>query len=624
MINGAEREKTVTLTDWLKSEFARMQPDHDKRVAAYTRWYRQFRGLVDESKKSAKSRLFIQKTKVSCMAGVANVMDILFPSDDFFDTLGRNEQDQQGAEATKKVMSWDLRHARFFRESLSYTLQAVITGTTFGKIVPYSLTETVVDKLPIMASPEMPIPIGVRTMSRKKTVLLAKMEPVDNYDIWMDPLWKSIEESSGLFHRVRRSLDYIKMQQKKGTYKNVGDLEALVHKRKGKADEDYNQRRMSVGLPPLDFGRDTLSLYEYHGKVPADLAKKEGIKVNEGEYEVEVIATLAEGEVMLRAERNTMPGQTRMFISDVWEPSGDGTGYGRGIPENVRGSQVALNLTVNLRLDNKAWAIASPLIVNVDKMEDPDRDLVARVNWVIRGRGAAPSEIAQFAQVPDMTGNSVAEAQEFERHIEEESGMNKAVQATQGFGSNRTLGGISMVYSAAARPVRLIAKGFEDNLISQGLKKIFLLLAANLDDEMIIRVTDDPKAPEFLRVDPLSLALDVDFVASGSFALTQRDQTLQSMNSFFDSLSKLPQLVQAPNWNWKNIVQDYHALLGLKNFKRWWNDVPAMGGVGGEEEGLEPGAGEAGAPQGADILSALARLGGMAGSGAGEGIPGMA
>lgn len=650
MANKGKAEEKQSIQDFLKLEFERMGPDHDKRVGADIRWFKQFRGKSEASKKSTKSNLFIQRTKVACIAGVANVMDIVFPSDDFFDTLGRNEQDQQGAEATKKVMAWDLRNARFFRESLSYILQAAVTGTTFGKIVPYTLTETVIDKLPMMMSPEIPVPTGIRTESRKKTVKLAKMEPVDNVDMWIDPTWKNVDDASGMFHRVRRTLNYCKAKEREGIYHRISEVEALINNRKGKADEDYNRRRQSIGLPSLNFGANTVSLYEYSGKVPAEAAKAAGVKVNDNEFEVEVIATLAEMEVLLRVERNTMPGQTRMFISDVWEPSGDGSGFGRGIPENVRGSQQALNLTVNLRLDNKAWAIAAPLVVNIDKMEDPERDLVARVNWVIRGRGASPSEIAQFAQIPDMTGNSIGEAQEFERHIDEESGMNKQVQATQSFGSNRTLGGISLAYSAASRPVRLIAKGFEDNLVGQGLKKIFLLLAAGLDDEMIVRVTDDPQAPQFLHIDPLSLALDVDFIASGSFALTQRDQTIQSMNGFFDSMSKIPTVVQMPNWNWKNIVMDYHNALGLKNFKRWWNDnpqvpagaapgAPGAGATGGgglppqlaallaggaDEAGADGSGGTPGAVEGTGVLDVLAKLGRLVGGGAGEGQPGMA
>jgi hypothetical protein len=220
-----------------------------------------------------------------------------------------------------------------------------------------------------------------------------------------------------------------------------------------------------------------------------------------------------------------------------------------------------------------------------------------------------------------MTNNSIQEAQEFERHIDEESGMNQAVQASQGFGSNRTLGGISLEYSAAVRPVRLIAKGFENNLIAKGLKKIFTIIVQNAEDEFLVRLTNNPKAPEYIHVSPFDLAVDMDFLASGSFALTQRDQVVQGMTAFFDSLSKLPMVSQMPNWNWKFMVQRLYEAIGLKDFNKVWLDQPpqpTMGVMNGEEaEGGE------GLPAGDDertsLISAMAALGGMAGRGEGEG-----
>ena len=626
---------TVELLQYMKKEMDRMDVDHAKRMNAFVKFHKQFRGVHDKTRAGSKSRLFIQRTKVACMAGVANVADVIFPSDDFFDAVGRNDEDVQGAEATKKVMQWVLKLGRFFRETVLYLLQASIYGVAFAKIVTKEVTEVVIDKLPQMLSPEDPQVVGIETKQRMKTVKFAKLEMVDVADVWIDNGATNIDEASGLFQRFRRTLQYLRRQEKKGNYKNVEDVARLIESRQSRKksrkatyDKD-DRRRQSVGLPPLEEAPDMVTLYEYWGKIPADIAEAAGIETNEDEFEVECIVTIAEMEVILRAERNTNPGQLRMWVSDVWEPSGDKSLYGRGIPENVRGSQQALNVTVNLRLDNKAWAIAAPLVVNLDKMENPDEDLIARVNWIIRGRGASPSEIAQFAQIPDMTGNSILEANEFERHIDEESGMNKAVQATQNFGSNRTFGGISLAYSAAARPIRLVAKGFEDNLISQGLKRIFLLTMASLDDEMVVRVTDDPRAPEFIRVDPLSLALDVDFIASGSFALTQRDQVIQGLQAFWDALSKMPTLAQAPNWNWKYMAQKLYEATGLKDFHKVWLDKPQQGmlpGVGGQggptaqaQGGAIPGAEAAGVPEGDGIISALADIGRMAGGGEGQG-----
>ena len=642
------------LLAYLKAEFKRYDADHQKRVLGYTKSYKQFRGLVDASKSTTKSRLFIQRTKVACIAGVANVADILFPSDDFFDVLGRNDPDTAKAETTKKYLRWALKNGRFFRESVLYILQAAVYGVAFGKVVPYSVTELETRKVQQFlgggAIPGAPM-VGYDTNYTKKTVRLAKLESIDVFDVWTDPSGTGVDrdKSAGLFHRVRRTIGYLKAREADGIYKNTVDIEELLRKRKtGKSRFEKDERRSAMGLPEVQLDPEEIILFEFSGRIPAAIAKTyKGLEVPDGEFETEIIATVDEDfTICLRAERNHMPNQMRMWVSDVWEPTTEKSVNGRGIPENVRGSQQALNVTVNLRLDNKAWAIAAPLVVNLDKLESPATDLVARVNWVIRGRGAAPSEIAQFTSIPDVTSGSTLEAQEFERHIDEESGMNKAVQATQSTGSNRTFGGISLAYSAAARPVRLVAKGFEDNLISQGLKKIFAVLVEYLDDDVAVRVTDDPRSPEYLRCSPMDLALDVDFVASGSFALAQRDQIVQAMGSFFDSLSKLPQLTQLPNWNWKYMVQKLYEAMGLTDFNKVWTDNPAMpAGVPGASPagpmpagGMPPelmamlgqgGAGEAGQGGGAGAgvppevaggngaVELLAALGRMAGGGGG-------
>jgi hypothetical protein len=295
-----------------------------------------------------------------------------------------------------------------------------------------------------------------------------------------------------------------------------------------------------------------------------------------------------------------------MFIADVWEASGDKDLHGSGIPENARGPQMALNATINQRLDNKSWAIAAPLIVNMDALEDED-DLVARSNWVIRGHGK-PSDLAQFIQMPDITRDAVNEGREFERQIADEAGINKTVEASQSFGSNRTAQGISIAFSAASRPVRAIARGFERNLISKGLKKIYTMFLSDLDEEILIRVTDDPRAPEFVKVDPLSLTLDIDFVPKGTFALASREAVAQNLVQFAQAAASMPPQVQM-QINWAYLVKKfYESLFGSTDWDQIWlggdgnAGQPGIPGVGAEGlEGSVEGAG--GAP---GILGAIA------------------
>jgi hypothetical protein len=310
------------------------------------------------------------------------------------------------------------------------------------------------------------------------------------------------------------------------------------------ASKSEDRRRSNVDLPEEKPSSDEITFYEYWGVVPGAIARATGIEgVLPDDEEVECIISVDHKFAhIMRAELNTYPGQQRMFISDVWEPSGDKSLYGRGIPENVRGPQMALNATVNTRLDNKTWAMAKPLIVNPDLLEDED-DLIAKPNWVIRVTGK-PDDVAKFVDIPDVTAGASQEAAEFERYIDDESGINKMVQASQSFGQNRTFGGISLAFSAASRPVRLIARGFELNLISDGLKKIYMMFMVNLDEQILIRVLDDPRAPEFVRVDPLSLSLDIDFIPRGTFAMASREAVVDGLSQFIQGIGQNPMLSQ--------------------------------------------------------------------------------
>ena len=624
----AQKEKDL-LQDYLDSEFKRYDADFQARAKGFIRWYKQWRGILDKSGTSTKSRLFLNRTKVAVIGAVANVLDILFPSEDFFDVVGRNEVvDSPTAETCKKLLRWAIRVSDYIMAFTLYVLQAAIYGTTVGKIVPMTMHDRILEKKPVMMGEGVDVMQSVTTTEREETVNYARFEFIDIWDIRLDPngLGVDRENSSGVFHMFRRRIAYLREQEKAGVYKRIDEVVATMKKKKGKGD-DKDTRRASVNLPPVEYFDEDIPLVEYWGLIPKEAAEQYQIDMLDSELQVEAVITATQDfTVILRAERNTNPGQARMFVHDMWEPSGEKSPYGRGVPENSRGSQQALNVTVNMRLDNQAWSIAAPLVVNIDKLENPDEDLVAKVNWVIRGHGSV-NDIAQFVQLPNVTGSSSAESQEFERHIADEAGFSKTVEASQSFGSNRTLGGISLAYSAASRPIRMIARGMEINGVSKGLKKMYLMLVARLDERMKVRITDDPAAVEYLTVDPLALALDVDVLPSGSFALTQKENLVQNMGVFFDFISKVPMVAQLPNWNWKYMAQKFYEASGNKDWRKVWIDNPPTPA----QPGMPPGAGNAGqaqgqpgpaqAAEGADgELELLAAIGRMAGNGAGQGV----
>ncbi len=599
----------TNIVDFLDEEFERMDTDHQARKKARVEWHRIFRGKLDKKQENInKSRLVINRTKVAVMHGVANIIDIVFANSDFFDVVGRTDFDHLSAMTIKKVTTWLVEIGDFIEEATRYILQAAIYGTAFGKIVKESVVEVSVDRSPIMNMIRRIV--GYKKHYFAKQINYSSFKTVDNDDMWIDPSALSIEDASGMFHRFRRTYNYMAGQ---GIYSNLEDLKNEESK------PEVDKRRQNVSLPQVEPPKGELEFYEYHGKIPADVAKTAGITVGDDETEVECIVTWNKDKKLIhRAERNTFPGQQRMFIRDVWELSGDKDLHGRGVPENVRGPQMALNATVNLRLDNKAWAIAHPMGVDVDGLED-ENDLIARVNWIIRCR-RDPRTVLYSIPIPDITAESMAEERDFERIINDESGVSGPVQATQSFGSNRTAQGISIAFSAASRPVRMIARGFERNLIAKGLKKLYTMFLMDMNEEVLIRITDDPRAPEYLKVDPMSLSLNIDFIPKGTSALASREAVAQNLVQFAQAMASMPpQVVASVNWQFL-VHKFYESLFGSADWDKVW-----LGGETGAQASQAAGAvgpeGVAGEAAGTGPLGILggAGAGTSAGEGGGEG-----
>lgn len=560
------------LTTYIKDEFNYYDEDYRRRSKAWVRWHKQWRGILDKKNTTRKSSLFINRTRKAIRAALANILDILFSSSKNFDVVGRTEFDQAGADAIYKVTKWLLELGDFQENVRQFVLQSAIYGTAFAKIVWNDSVSVFIDKAPILNY--LRKAIGFQTKYIKKVVSYPSLVWVDIFDIWIDPDATTIEEARGLFHRTKRTKEYLKQKQLEKVYFNVDSIPE-----KGAAYRLDDTRKGSIGLSNYPRLQDNeLYIYEYWGRIPADIAKEADIKVFDDEFEVECIVSLVNMETVIRVQRNTFPNQARMFLSQKWEDSGDRELQGVGVCENVRGEQVALNATINHRIDNKSWSTGSPIVANVHKLQD-ESDLVARANWIIRTTDD-PDRVAKSFAIPDVSANAYVEAREFERFIEEESGVNKYVEADESFGSNRTFKGISLAFTAASRPIRLIARGFENSIIKKGIKLLFTSFLDGLDREIIVRVMDDPNAPEYLKIDPISIALDVDFVPLGISSIINREGTVKDMTEFIQAIGQVGQLPYSDgkpiisHMNWEFIIKKLYEGIGLKDFNKVWLTTP--------------------------------------------------
>lgn len=523
--------------------FEDFDKDRQQREKAWNRWNAMWRGVFDQNyssredgvmnpsvESSTKSKLYVNQGKQAVISAVSNVMSILFQQLPPFTVAGRGSVlDDMVAKEIQEAVWYFLQQSDFPIAVRRYITQAAIYGTTYGKVYMDTIRDARIDVLPVL-NPITLQPMGSQRIPSIKEWPTIKFSDVDIFSIWEDPEHTGNGLGGrGIFHRLLRSERYIKSKIQRGEYRNVPFTEKLS----SSYHRDNRDRRRSIeGLPPV--AGEQIELFEYWGTMPAEEASELGIEVMSEELEVPVHCVLlgrnSETKDTLLAERNGLPGQTWPFVKDIWEDLGYGS-YGRGVFENIQGPQMALNATINSRIDNKASAIQQMLGVDISMLEDPENDLKFKPNWIIRTNGDPNQAIVPFS-VPDITQSAYIEAKEFERMIEEQSGVTKYVQGTESFGSNRTAQGISLVFQAANKFLRDITAQFEQNVIAKTCKLTYQMMLQFMPDEFLIMVTENPLLPQYKQVQLPNLAADVDFVASGIQGLAMKEMAQSQLIEF--------------------------------------------------------------------------------------------
>ena len=596
---------------YLMELFEEYDKERRQREPAWNRWSAAFRGVFFGHKGRAaedgthgkkveedfKSRLFVNQTKNVIVTAVSNVMSILFQRTPPFTVIGFGTNlNEEVSKLIQQVVWFFMTMSRFQIKARKYVTQCAIYGTTFAKVFMDKVQHTNIGIEPTLSELDK-TPLGFERKVVVSELPFVKWDTVDIYDIWDDQAVNDHTDwGRGLFHRVFRSEHYVKFKIDRGLFRNI-DISKYT---KQSPADGRDLRRSIIGLNPIK--RGDLQLFEFWGKLPPDEAKSVGIEAAPEEWEVPayclMIGTGGKPEDYLLARRNSNPGHFIPFVRDIWEDTGEGPS-GRGIPENVQGPQTALNVTINTRLDNKATAIQQIIGVVMDAIEDPD-DLKFKQNWVIRfkeGMGDIRQKLMAL-NVPDITQNAYLEAKEFERMIEEQSGIVKYVQGTESYGSNRTAGGIATVYQAASKFIRDISSQIELNLIGDSARLIYKMALSYMPNEFLILLTDEPMAPVYRQVALDKMAMDVDFIPMGVQGLGMKEIETSQMVQFATATNNPIDLQITGMDGRRELLHTIITNLGWRNADKIipkQPTTPAMPQVPGQgltlPEGGQPGAG---------------------------------
>lgn len=562
--------------EYFNDTFSDFDKEYQERVKGWDKWNSMWRGVFfDGSPKNIdgvfhaskeevvhKSRIFVNQTKQAVITAVSNVMGILFQEPIPFDVTGRSTilQDEIG-EMIKGCVWYFLQSSKFPIQARRYITTAAVYGTTYGKVFMDTIRDARIHVTPTM-NPLIGQPMNTNRVSVVHEYPTVRFAAVDIYDMWSDPEadWLN-HKGRGAYHRVFRSSNYIKQQVKLGKFKLSNDKILDMPTDSGSSSK-RDSRRTIEGLMALK--RTEIPLFDFWGDIPAEIATELSLKVLPNEVMVPAHVILLADRThsmidVLVAERNPLPAGRIPLVKDIWEDLGIGS-QGRGIPENTHGPQMALNVTINSRIDNKASAIQQILGVNEDLIDDPD-DLKFKQNWVIRVNGD-PKQAIYPISVPDLTASASTEAEYFERLIEESSGMTKFVQGTDSFGSNRTASGINQVFQAASKLLRDITFQFEQNLIAETSTLVYQHILLFMPDDFLVELTGNQDVPQMRKIALQDIAADVQFIASGVTGLQQKETEQNSLIQFAQATANP---VDAQSINRPLLLHNIYKRLGFKD-----------------------------------------------------------
>jgi hypothetical protein len=424
---------------------------------------------------------------------------------------GRGPEDMQWQDSLTDFTTQQLQEMQFSFKFISFIKSMLLDGTAFAK-VPYRFIEQQVKSRVVQEDLFTGQPV-VSTSEHTEVMFDGpdfELIPFkDFFPDWRVKLGGSIQDMRGCVMRTYRSLSELEesaeVEGGEGRYKNLDQLKMSVHKKGANAwkqpyfdsreDEFDRQNDNEEGIK----NSDQIEIWEYWGLFdPA----------GNGKFE-EWILTIANGDVVIRTERNFYHSQFKPFLACP-NIVRDGEFY--GLPElmSIKTLVKEANAIRNARLDNinisvnPMWLVDRASGINV-------RSLYSRPNAIIPTNdinGIKPL-VMQDPSIASLTemGNIQQDIQNATANIAATPGL---TQAAKTFGRSAT--GVNFIQSFAMSRAGLKAKILSEVFF----KRLgWVLLRTNrqfVTEDKWVRISSPGEENPFTLLPPDAFARNYDFV----------------------------------------------------------------------------------------------------------------
>jgi hypothetical protein len=449
-----------TLESWLEVKLDGWRDHFEANYAdKFDEYYRLWRGIwsaEDRTRDSERSRIISPALQQAVESSVAEIEEATFGRGKWFDIKDdRNDPEKADIVYLREQLHEDFSKNKVRKAVAESLINAAVFGTGIAEVVLEDVKEMAPATQPIMGGELQAVGVNII----EKTT--CKLRPIMPQNFLIDPVAASIEDAMGVAIDEFVPRHYVEQMQEKGVFKDV-----YV----GEASPDFD---IEPDQELTRYDDDKVRLTKYYGLVPkhlldaADVDEDEEV-VDLGEteeeegYYVEAIVVLANGDTLLKAERNPYMMQDRPIVAFPWDVV-PGRFWGRGVCEKGYNSQKALDAELRARIDALALTVHPMMAMDSTRIPRGSR-LEVKPGKLILTNGD-PREVLQpfnFGQVNQIT---FAQAAELQKMVQTATGAIDSAGIPGSINGEATAAGISMSLGAIIKRHKRTLINFQESFI---------------------------------------------------------------------------------------------------------------------------------------------------------------
>ena len=431
----------------------------------FEEYYRLWRGhwsAQDQTRQSERSKIISPALQQAVESSVAELEEATFGRGKWFD-IKDDVRDQNPADiaALRSYLEEDFAKNKVRKNVAECLINAAVFGTGIAEVVIEEEKEMAPATQPVMGGELQAVGVTIKDRT------CVKLRPVMPQNFLIDPVATDIDSALGCAVDEYVSSHLVEQLQEKGVYRDVQLTEAT---------SDFN---LEPDQDLTSFSEDKIRLTKYYGLVPTHLLKEAMAEADEEEvvefdseeeesYYTEAMVVIANGGILLKAEKNPYMMQDRPVVSFPWDvvPS---RFWGRGVCEKGYNSQKALDAELRARIDALALTIHPMMAMDASRMPRGAKPSIQPGKTILTNGN--PAEILQPFNFGNVSQITFAQAQSLQTMVQTATGAIDSAGIAGSINGESTAAGVSMSLGAIIKRHKRTLINFQDSFLIPFVQK---------------------------------------------------------------------------------------------------------------------------------------------------------